>query len=289
MTEEYNVIFTGKILEGLDIELVKYNIASKVNLTIEQVNNLFESAPRSIKKLNTQEKANELIAIIKGCGAIAQIEITENCLSNLNLPDNINNNKITEPNKPDEETVNDIVKNWGATEWISITIGIIAAIWYFSSPNNTNKQPQNAFTISANSHLEFDGNIRDLAGKSNSFKAYDMQTGEFIEDIVIRNRTVFITDSVGNEYKGNLHIDSYKNMDCLYADKNDQFGQRKYLLCKPLTNINKQAASYSGKGSYNAKILKNELVFIDQDFGGGFSGPKFRKPKYEYYRFLQIN
>ena len=75
MSGEYSVVFTGKTLEGLDKNLVIDNIAAKTGLTTEQVVHLFETAPRTIKKFDSDEGARELVSVIQSCGAVCTIDI----------------------------------------------------------------------------------------------------------------------------------------------------------------------------------------------------------------------
>ena len=105
MSDEYSVIFTGEIIEGLDIDLVKNNIAVKMKLSGEQVNKLFEAAPRSIKKFDTQDKANELVAAFKACGAIVEIERQEDILQDLDLPDEVESDNPTEDKQSDDDQI----------------------------------------------------------------------------------------------------------------------------------------------------------------------------------------
>jgi hypothetical protein len=75
MSGEYSVVFTGKILEGLDRNLVINNIAAKTRLSIEQVSSLFETAPKAIKKFDSNEDANRLASVFKSCGAVCTVDI----------------------------------------------------------------------------------------------------------------------------------------------------------------------------------------------------------------------
>jgi len=75
MSGEYSVVFTGKILEGLDKNLVINNIVAKTNLSIEQVVRLFETAPKAIKKFDSNEDANRLVSVFKSCGAMCSVDI----------------------------------------------------------------------------------------------------------------------------------------------------------------------------------------------------------------------
>lgn len=75
MSGEYSVVFTGKILEGLDKNLVINNIAAKTRLSIEQVVSLFETAPRSIKKFDSNEDASRLVSVFTSCGAVCTVDI----------------------------------------------------------------------------------------------------------------------------------------------------------------------------------------------------------------------
>ena len=132
MSNEYSVIFTGNIIDGLDIELVKSNIAVKTKSTAEQVSKLFETAPRIIKKCKTQEEADKLINAFKACGAITEIEGQVEYLSDLDLPDESENeNKI----EKSTEAIG------GTGKWISSAIFVIGVIIYYSVSVNsvTNK------------------------------------------------------------------------------------------------------------------------------------------------------
>ena len=62
MSGEYSVVFTGNILEGLDKNLVINNIVAKTKLSVEQVIRLFETAPKAIKKFDSNEDANRLVS-----------------------------------------------------------------------------------------------------------------------------------------------------------------------------------------------------------------------------------
>ena len=75
MSGEYSVVFTGKILEGLDRNLVINNIVAKTKLSIEQVVSLFETAPKSIKTFDSNEDANRLASVFKSCGAVCTVDI----------------------------------------------------------------------------------------------------------------------------------------------------------------------------------------------------------------------
>ena len=75
MSGEYSVVFTGKILEGLDKNLVINNIVAKTKLSIEQVVSLFETAPKSIKKFDSNEDASRLVSVFKSCGAVCTVDI----------------------------------------------------------------------------------------------------------------------------------------------------------------------------------------------------------------------
>ena len=75
MSGEYSVIFTGKVLDGLDLNLVKNNLADKLKMSADQVTKLFESAPMLIKKYDSNEDAESLIAVFKSCGAVCTVEI----------------------------------------------------------------------------------------------------------------------------------------------------------------------------------------------------------------------
>jgi len=75
MSEEYSVVFTGKILEGLDKNLVINNITAKTKLSIEQVVRLFETAPKAIKKFDSNEDAIRLVSVFKSCGAVCTVDI----------------------------------------------------------------------------------------------------------------------------------------------------------------------------------------------------------------------
>ncbi len=75
MSGEYSVVFTGKILEGLDKNLVINNIVAKTKLSIEQVVRLFETAPNAIKKFDSNEDANRLVSVFKSCGAVCTVDI----------------------------------------------------------------------------------------------------------------------------------------------------------------------------------------------------------------------
>ncbi len=76
MSGEYSVVFTGKILDGLDRNLVINNIVAKTKLSIEQVIQLFETAPRAIKKYDSNEDANRLVSVFKSCGAVCTVDIS---------------------------------------------------------------------------------------------------------------------------------------------------------------------------------------------------------------------
>ena len=75
MSGEYSVVFTGNILEGLDKNLVINNIVAKTKLSIEQVIRLFETAPKAIKKFDSNEDANRLVSVFKSCGAVCTVDI----------------------------------------------------------------------------------------------------------------------------------------------------------------------------------------------------------------------
>lgn len=75
MSGEYSVVFTGKIIEGLDKKLVINNIVAKTRLTIEQVVRLFETAPNAIRKFDSNEDANRLVSVFKECGAVCTVDI----------------------------------------------------------------------------------------------------------------------------------------------------------------------------------------------------------------------
>ena len=75
MSGEYSVVFTGKIIEGLDKNLVINNIVAKTKLSIEQVARLFETAPQAIKKFDSNEDANRLVSVFKSCGAVCTVDI----------------------------------------------------------------------------------------------------------------------------------------------------------------------------------------------------------------------
>lgn len=75
MSGEYSVVFTGKILEGLDQGLVIKNIAAKTNLNTGQVIRLFEAAPRAIKKFDSSEDAKRLVSVFQSCGAVCTVDI----------------------------------------------------------------------------------------------------------------------------------------------------------------------------------------------------------------------
>jgi hypothetical protein len=75
MSGEYSVVFTGKILEGLDKNLVINNIVAKTKLSIEQVVSLFETAPKAIKKFDSNEDANRLASVFRSCGAVCTVDI----------------------------------------------------------------------------------------------------------------------------------------------------------------------------------------------------------------------
>jgi len=75
MSGEYSVVFTGKILEGLDKNLVINNIVAKTKLSIEQVIHLFETAPKAIKKFDSNEDAISLVSVFKSCGAVCTVDI----------------------------------------------------------------------------------------------------------------------------------------------------------------------------------------------------------------------
>jgi hypothetical protein len=76
MSGEYSVVFTGKILEGLDRNLVINNIVAKTKLSIEQVIHLFETAPKAIKKYDSNEDASRLVSVFKSCGAVCTVDIS---------------------------------------------------------------------------------------------------------------------------------------------------------------------------------------------------------------------
>ena len=75
MSGEYSVVFTGRILAGLDRNLVIKNIAAKTNLTTEQVIRLFEAAPKAIKKFDSNEEAGRLVSVFQSCGAVCTVDI----------------------------------------------------------------------------------------------------------------------------------------------------------------------------------------------------------------------
>ena len=75
MSGEYTVVFSGNILEGLDKNLVINNIVAKTKLSIEQVIRLFETAPKAIKKVDSNEDANRLVSVFKSCGAECTVDI----------------------------------------------------------------------------------------------------------------------------------------------------------------------------------------------------------------------
>jgi hypothetical protein len=75
MSGEYSVVFTGKIIEGLDKKMVINNIVAKTRLTIEQVVRLFETAPNAIRKFDSNEDANRLVSVFKECGAVCTVDI----------------------------------------------------------------------------------------------------------------------------------------------------------------------------------------------------------------------
>jgi hypothetical protein len=75
MSGEYSVVFTGQVLEGLDKNLVINNIVAKTKLSIEQVIHLFETAPKAIKKYDTNEDADRLVSVFKSCGAVCTVDI----------------------------------------------------------------------------------------------------------------------------------------------------------------------------------------------------------------------
>ena len=75
MSGEYSVVFTGKTLEGLDKDLVINNIEAKTRLTTEQVIRLFETAPKAIKKFDSNEDAKRLVSVFQSCGAVCTVDI----------------------------------------------------------------------------------------------------------------------------------------------------------------------------------------------------------------------
>jgi hypothetical protein len=75
MSGEYSVVFTGQVLEGLDKNLVINNIVAKTKLSIEQVIHLFETAPKAIKKYDSNEDADRLVSVFKSCGAVCTVDI----------------------------------------------------------------------------------------------------------------------------------------------------------------------------------------------------------------------
>jgi hypothetical protein len=75
MSGEYSVVFTGQVLKGLDKNLVINNIVAKTKLSIEQVIHLFETAPKAIKKYDSNEDADRLVSVFKSCGAVCTVDI----------------------------------------------------------------------------------------------------------------------------------------------------------------------------------------------------------------------
>ncbi len=115
MSGEYSVVFTGKVLDGLDLNLVKSNLAEKLKLSTEQVSKLFESAPRLIKTYDTNEDADSLVAVFKSCGAV--------CIVDIAVPDW----ELVDDESQDEEKSNN--KSRGLALWAGISLLVIAAAY----------------------------------------------------------------------------------------------------------------------------------------------------------------
>lgn len=100
--EKYSVIFTGKIIDGLDINLVKSNLSSKLKLSHEKIETLFNNSPRVLKKYEKFEESVRLITLLKSCGAIAEIEGKKN--NTINSKKHIDNKKESLPKSPYKKT-----------------------------------------------------------------------------------------------------------------------------------------------------------------------------------------
>lgn len=111
MGKKYSVIFTGKIIDGLDINLVKSNLSAKLKISNEKVESLFINAPRVLKKYETFEESVRLITLLKSCGAIAEIEEKKN--KKINPNKNIDNKKesfLKSANQKNREREEKVVK-----------------------------------------------------------------------------------------------------------------------------------------------------------------------------------
>lgn len=100
--KKYSVIFTGKIIDGLDVNLVKSNLSAKLKISNEKIEALFAKAPRVLKKYETFEESVRLITLIKSCGAIAEIKEKKN--KTVNLEKKIDNKKESLPESAYQKT-----------------------------------------------------------------------------------------------------------------------------------------------------------------------------------------
>ena len=146
MEEKYSVIFTGKIIEGLDLELVKSNLITKLKISSSQVEALFKNSPRVIKTYDSKDSADKLIAALKSCGAISEIDGQEQKDDSnsfgISTDGDETSSPVTDDKVIEEETYMDIIKGWTPLEWGGVTIGVLAIIGYFFSGDDGNDTSQ---------------------------------------------------------------------------------------------------------------------------------------------------
>ena len=71
--KRFAVVFTGKIVAGVDLALVKTNLAQLFKIQAEQVTRLFTGKPVTVKKGLDEETAKKYQAALKKAGALCAV------------------------------------------------------------------------------------------------------------------------------------------------------------------------------------------------------------------------
>ncbi|WP_144394423.1 ribosomal protein L7/L12 [Pleionea sediminis] len=114
MSNTYNVVITGQIIDGHNIENVINGVAKTFKLSLEKASALFQGNKKTIKKSTDQKTAHKFKAALEKLGAVVEIESVnavkhsltlEPIESKSNQNEVIENNEVVEnANYHDDET-----------------------------------------------------------------------------------------------------------------------------------------------------------------------------------------
>ncbi len=71
---QYNIVFSGKTMDGFERKQVAMTLAQKLRLNAEQVKRLFDGADHTIKRTATAEDAQRVVEKLAQMGAVARID-----------------------------------------------------------------------------------------------------------------------------------------------------------------------------------------------------------------------